>query len=241
MTRAAADAFLESTERFYDECAAGISHLDRIIVACPASLVDTARTALVPTLYAYWERYFRLTFTEFLRCVALASPLVDDVNAALSRAIIRFELNRQKWFEHVKCYNNLENMKAAEIAAMLVSTGTIATQALSLCSGPLSLVEPEKLISTDSNVRFEVIEKNCKLFGLDVNRLRQLALAAELDLYPTLKALVDTRNDIAHGTAIHPMSTSKWEELREFTIGLMECLQTFLAEALSEERYRSSS
>jgi hypothetical protein len=115
----------------------------------------------------------------------------------------------------------------------------VLDRASTFCDVAFEVLDPDKLVSTDSNVRYEVIEKNCRRLGLNIGALKDMTKSRNLSLYQSLKDLVDLRNDIAHGTRIHSVSSDKWNELRDFTVGLMLCIQQFLYDALLTEKYLS--
>jgi hypothetical protein len=93
----------------------------------------------------------------------------------------------------------------------------------------------DEWIVTESNVRYEVLAKNCERLGIDVEPLREMLAGSNVVLYPRLKDLVDMRNKIAHGEAIEPVSSEKWEELQSFVGLLMNAVQLVLYDALCEE------
>jgi hypothetical protein len=233
---ACADAFLVAADRNYGECAGGISTLDRVIVATPASLTDTARAALVPALYAYWERFFRLTFGEFLRCASLATEPLAKRNRKLARLRVRREL-KERAHERSTLMTVVDSADVAGARHSLTQARDALDNVDQLFDVPLQFDDPEQWLAIDANVRYEIIEENCKRFGLDATRLKDLVDGARWKLYPSLKKLVDTRNEIAHGHSIQPMTGAEWECLRSFTLELMVATYVFLYEALSDDAY----
>ena len=239
MSEESAEAFLESSNAFFEECSHGISQLDRIIVGCPSSLTEHVRLVVIPALYAYWERFFRLSFAEFLRCVTMCKRSTRDINATLTQTVIRQILNEHKWERKARVVQGLKAKNHEEIQKALSGAKGILERASALCDLAFEVLDPDKLVSTDSNVRYEVIEKNCKQLGLSIGVLKAMTESRNLGLYQSLKDLVDLRNEIAHGTRIHSVSSDKWNDLRDFTVGLMLYIQQFLYDALLNEKYLS--
>jgi len=88
----AAQEFLETTNVVYDECATGIARLDRIIVSVHTELAGWTRMLLLPSLYAYWERFFVAALGEYLRAISLVGVACKDSHAALRTLRIKREL-----------------------------------------------------------------------------------------------------------------------------------------------------
>lgn len=92
-----ADEFLADTDALYRECQQGISTLDKLIVGTPSIRADYCRMALVPALYAYWERFFRTVFGDFLRCVGLAGASLSLLCEPLATARLSREIKNGAW------------------------------------------------------------------------------------------------------------------------------------------------
>lgn len=104
-----------------------------------------------------------------------------------------------------------------------------------LYSSPVNFSQIDDWIKTESNVRYEVVEKNCRNIGVDPEALKKLLLDSNIQLYPRLKALVDTRNNIAHGNVIGPTTSGEWDDLQKFVVTLMNAVQLFLYDALARD------
>lgn len=232
-----ADTFLTSTNHIYDECQHGISTLSRIVVASPSSLTGDVRTALVPALYGYWERFFKLTFSEYLRSITVAGLPVAQVSPSLARLRIRRAAltleNRAKGQLLAAVDKDVLVAARAELASFMAQLTDIDA----LYAAPLSFTPADEWIETDSNVRFKVLERTCKLLGLSVAEMTELLSRAGLQLYVRLEDLVDTRNKIAHGEVIHPMTSERWNELQSFVSHLMNAVQFYLHDALERDEH----
>lgn len=232
-----ADTFLSATNAIYDECQQGISTLNRIVVATPAALSGDARTALIPALYAYWERFFKMTFSEYLRSVTLEGLTVAQASTTLVRLRIRraaVDFERHAQGRLVPAVNN-DVLGAAriELGDLLRAIGALDA----LYSTPLTFADPDEWIDTDSNVRFKVLERNCRRLGLETEPLTELLAKSGLQLYTKLEDLVDTRNKIGHGAVIHPTDAARWNDLQDFVSHLMNAVQLVLHENLEQDKH----
>ena len=232
-----ADTFLSATNFIYDECQQGISTLSRIVVATPSALSGDARTALIPALYAYWERFFKLTFSEYLRSVTLEAIAVDKASTTLvrlrvRRAAIEFE-NRARGTLLSAVDKDVLGAAKTALADLLREVSAMDA----LYTTPLTFANPDEWIETESNVRFRVLEKNCKLLGLDTAALTALLSKAGMQLYTKLEDLVETRNKIAHGEVLHPTDSARWNDLHSFVSTLMNAVQFFLHEHLEQDEH----
>lgn len=233
------ERFLEATDRVYDECAGGIADLDKIIVGTPELLVGRTRTALVPTLYAYWERFFRVVMGEFLQTVSSARLSLDELNTALAK------LRVKRAIRDCIDVNSYQALMAAIDKHGLPATSATAKRTahgvktlIGALAADARFVDPETWIDTEANVRYEVIAKNYRSFGLKIDVLKATLEEGGFHLYPGLKDLVDTRNKIAHGEVISPTTSDEWEKLRTFTVSLMNALQLSLHRALDEDAHK---
>lgn len=233
------DAFLSTTDPVYEDCAKGIAGLDRIVVGSPFILVGQTRAALVPALYAYWERFFRMVMGEFLQSVATVALPPNHLNKSLERLrakrVIRHRVSKDIYQEMMVA---AEESGASGVSLRAQALATEVSGLVGDLASKTCFPQPESWVVTGSNVRFEVVEKNYRAFGLEVEALKQNLADAGYSLYPDLKHLVDTRNSIAHGENTTPLSSTDWNQLREFTVNLMNGLQWNLYHALDSDIHR---
>ena len=224
--KAAAIEFLASTDTAYDDSIAGISTLDRIIVGTPAILTPQTRGYLVPILYAYWERFFRIAFGEYLRCISLAQVPVQDLNLKLAVLRISSELKSITETHKFKEFHELcRNRTISEMKSLLARILFTAEQ-------PAEFLEPSKLVKTYSNVEFETLEENCQKLGIDPSRLKSHFHTKSL--FMSLKDLVDMRNSIAHGSEFKSLSATEWEAAKDFVVKVILVVQLELSELFSD-------
>jgi hypothetical protein len=221
----AAEEFLETTNVVYDECATGIARLDRIIVSVHTELAGWARMLLLPSLYAYWERFFVAALGEYLRAISLVGVACKDSCEALRTLRIRRELlDLASALEMSKFHDLAEKLSPSDIQALFRDTSQWLDAAL-------DFPNPERWVETESNVRFKVLERNLEKLALTVAAIKA-HFATGPSLYELLEKLVDERNAIAHGASFSPLSSEHWNELREFVEKLLNALQLYLYESL---------
>jgi hypothetical protein len=224
----AAQEFLETTNIVYDECATGIARLDRIIVSVHAELAGWTRMLLLPSLYAYWERFFVATLGEYLRAISLVGVSCKDSHVALRTLRIKRELlDLASALGINKVHELAEKLSPSEIQALF-------QDALHWLEAELDFPRPELWIETESNVRFKVLEKNLERLALTIAAIKS-HFATGPSLYELLERLVNERNTIAHGASFSPVTAELWNELREFVEKLLNALQLYLYESLLQE------
>ena len=106
-------------------------------------------------------------------------------------------------------------------------------QLLTTIESPIEFSPLHRWVKTYSNVEYSTLVENCTRFGVDVN-----ALKANFDmksLYASLKDLVDTRNDIAHGSEFKTFTADEWSEMKNFVLKIMQVVQFELYESLKDQ------
>ncbi|TAN44562.1 MAG: hypothetical protein EPN22_06290 [Nitrospirae bacterium] len=225
-----ATTFLSSTDQAYAECANGISNLDKIIVSVSSRFSGMTRGYLLPIIYAYWERFFRTVFAEYLRCVELMRADLNAIHPNLAQFRLRRELN--------------EILKRHSIKQLQEISSTLdIEQAKAFCENladffklPIVFADSTNWIETESNVNFTVLESNCKNFGIDIESIKNRLAESKITLYSALKQLVDVRNQISHGETFKDIDQDEWETLKNFTLTVMTTVQLELFETLRNGR-----
>ncbi|AKU98482.1 hypothetical protein AKJ09_05146 [Labilithrix luteola] len=191
----------------------------------------------MPALYAYWERFFRITFAEFLRCISEANIPFANICSALARFKVRKHALLLDSSHRARILHTIDNRSLTDTKAFLQEILNEMNDIDRAFGQPVVFFDPSAWIETDSNVRYEVVEKVCRNVGVDPEALKQILSASKIALYPRLKELVDMRNDIAHGTTIAPLGQSKWDELQSFVSTLMNAVQLLLYETLANGQH----
>jgi hypothetical protein len=227
----AAAEFLKNTDVAYDECASGISELDRIIVASPSALADRTRGYLVMCLYAFWERFFRVAFGEYVRCIGLVGLNLGDVQESVARTWLRRELTAfGKRHKGTKLHDLADHHAPKALRQLL---GRFVAD----LESPLCFDARSEWVETESNVRFSVIEKHCKRYGVDLDAIKA-DFSAMGSLHTRIEGFVDDRNDVAHGGRIPSAPQADWESTRSFVLKLLQSLQFELHRTILEGNTR---
>jgi hypothetical protein len=224
----AAAEYLTNTDSAYLECDQGISALDKIIVGTPSHLSDQARAFLIPMIYAYWERFFRIAFSEFLRCVTLAKIDLETINLPLASFRISRELSAFAASHKIGNLNELAH-KHTPIQLRPVLKGLH-----DFLLYPVEFPNPTDWIKTYSNVGFETLEENCRKVGVPISSLTQ-EFANRKSLFQSLNDLVEHRNKVAHGQTLVPVPSPEWEAHKTFVYKLMQSVQYELHDTLANQ------
>jgi hypothetical protein len=223
----AAQEFLQNTNKAYDECSSGIAELDRIIVSVPASRTDTTRAYLIPMLYAYWERFFRISFSEYLRVLSSVTAKLSDCHVPIALLRVRRELSAfAKDAKAGRIHELSDSYSFCELSRLFEEFSV-------WLRGTLAFRDPEKWVTTGGNVQFTILEKNCQDVGLAIDSVKQ-SLRRSKSLFQELKDLVDQRNSIAHGETFEPVSSYKWEQSKSFVLEIMNAVQLELHQHLQD-------
>lgn len=222
-----AEEFLRSSDGTYDECARGIGTLDRVIVSVASSLAPQTRAALLPTLYAYWERFFRTVFSEYVRCVGTTTIPAERFCETMLKFRLKGEVSAALKARKASTTN--------ELVARITTQETRAhfRQLHDLFASPLSFANPTEWVRTGSNVSYYVLEENCTNLGLSVEDIKRHLEPARV-LFRELNEFVDNRNAIAHGENIGPVTGDAWEEQRTFVLQLMNAVQLALYDSMRD-------
>jgi hypothetical protein len=214
----AGSEFLTTSDHSYDECLRGISELDRIIVGVPSILADRTRMYLLPSLYAYWERFFRTVFAEYLRCIGLIGIPLTYAKTKVAKTRSTRELANFASAFNISIFNQLaQTYSCAELKAVFETIQNYL-------NSNLDFPDPTKWVEADSNVKFKVLEKNCQRYGPNIEEIKN-SFSPAISLFQELNSLVDARNAIAHGSNFAPLSSTEWESKKNLVIKLMQVLQ----------------
>ena len=224
-----AKSFLDSTNVVYEECEKGIQRLDQIVVGVPSMLGDHARTALTPALYAYWERFFRTALGEYIRTVSAFNANLIELNKTLAKEWVRERCGQFYKTHKVKQLTEMPQRLGVE------TTVTELEQLAVELTKPINF-NPNDWVDTESNVSFNVVERNFLKLGIDVQMFRAHFVTGT-SAHALLKALVDARNGIAHGELLDPTSSDQWNTLKNTTLDVMNAFQLTLYEMIEQSKF----
>jgi len=224
-----AEDFLKNTDMAYSECETGIANLDRIVVSVNSAQSSMARGYLLPIIYAYWERFFKIVFSEFLVCFEKNNILLKNANEIIAKFRLKKEL--------LDCLKNRNTSRLHDLPKKhdIKDLSNIFRELALFFDEPIKFQDPSTWIETESNVRFEVLEANCKNLGINLDEIKNLLIESKIILYPALKDLVDARNRIAHGQTFEEIKSQEWESIKSFVLSLMTALQLNLYEFLNDK------
>lgn len=221
--------FLNNTDAAYDECASGIANLDKIIVSVSSGSSSMTRGYLLPIIYAYWERFFRIVFSEYLRCVELSSIDLNSIHPQLAQLRLKREINDTLRKHGIKQLHETSSL-SIETAKTFFDNLAVVFQS------PVTFNDPSNLVEIESNVNFTVLQKNCKNMGIDIETVKTQLEGSAITLFTVLKDLVDVRNQISHGDTFRTISNNEWESLKNSILSVMTALQLELYETLRHGR-----
>ncbi len=226
--KSVSDEFISSTEEIWETCVSGLKNLDRIVVDVNSALADMTRGYLVPMLYAYWERFFRLSFSEYIRCLEKAKIDLDDIKPDLISMTFRKELLRKAKNHKIKRLETLADAFALQELRLQVGRFCGALH------HHLSFSQGIDWVETESNVGFKVLEKTCKRWLVDLEEIKDELAGKGITLRSKLIELINTRNSIAHGEEFRSINSDDWSDLRMFVQDLMSALQFTLYRQLED-------
>ncbi len=188
------------------------------------------RGYLLPIIYAYWERFFRIVFAEYLRCVERISIHLHQIHPQLAKFKLRRELN------DILRRNSVKQLQEIASSLGIEESKTFCENLAAFFNLPVTFTDPTTWVETESNVNFFVLETNCKNVGIDIEGIKRRLQESEITLFTALKQLVDVRNQISHGETFKDVSQGEWENMKNFTLTVMTAVQLELFETLRDGR-----
>lgn len=216
MTKTPELSFKESLADCLDRRRIALTETERVVSAMKESVLFQRACAMaVPMLYAHWEGFAKEAlqlYVEFLEGVKV--PLSDTEASLLAYA----------WTGSFRRLSgNLTHERKVELIERFLSS----------LSSTLAFEKREREIDTKSNLFFHVLEELSACFCLDIERMRQHE--------KKLDALVNRRNNIAHGGREQKLDEKDVEAYRALVLSLMEDLEATLHDAVDNGRYRKGT
>lgn len=215
----AAAEFLINSDVYYSECSRGLANLDRIIVACPSFLEDVTRGYCVVILYAYWERFFKQSLTEFLRCIGMLKVELWEVNRHLAKMCLKDTLKATGDTHALKLWIECANKSPLEMQKIFMDLAGFVSK-------HVSFPQNREWVDTGNNVNFKILLGNLERFGIDSKPI--IDGFSNPPLKDALDGLVDDRNEIAHGGTFQTFTTEQYAGRRDLVLKLMSSLQIHL-------------
>jgi len=187
-----------------------VNQIKKVVTEMQGTIYETtAATMAIPLLYAHWEGFVRETLTSYIKFIEAQNipPLTTNPT------IFAFSLRRQ--------LRSLSGKQTVE------RTTEFARTALNMLSKPIQF--SDKTIDTKSNLRFEVLEDLCATLCINVNRLKE----SKRDI----NALVNRRNNIAHGDRLQKIYLDDVEEYVVLIFKILNDFETILNESVSRKTF----
>ncbi len=175
-------------------------------------LFDQACRMAVPMIYAIWEGFTKETLQLYLEYI----ESIELRQSEASTAILAYAWTGS----FAKLRDTLTHDKKAELVDRFFAGLT----------DKLVFDRRQREIDTKSNLMFDVLDEIATSLCLDITPLR--------DHKRKLDALVNRRNNIAHGGRDQNLTEETVEEYRELVLTLMTALESTLLSALQAKSYR---
>ncbi len=223
----ASEHFIKTSDEIWTDCINGLKNLDRIIVDSNSSIVSMTRGYLIPIVYAYWERFFKTIFCEYIRCLEMAKIELDYIDPEVIAFRFRKEMLNSASAHKIKKPEDMANLDLQDLRKHVKA---FSTQLFNTLDFPQHI----DWVDTESNVTFQVLEKTCKLWKINMDQIKEDVQKDGAPLYAQLKQLLDARNSIAHGEEFRKIDSKEWDNLKSFVKDLMSALQNSLYLHLAE-------
>lgn len=223
------EEFEQLADSYFNECADGLKRLEKILVSvADDELTDWCRAFFIPAAYSYWERFFKLTFEEFLNSINKARFELHEIDIRVVAKIKRRELKKQlEKIDLIKDNNNnyCQSMMSCDADSLFLAS-------CSLIPDIFQIKRPGEFIDTHSNVKFNVIEDNFKKFNLSFSDIISVFRVDNVNIKELLEEFVGIRNAIGHGSELKVIENEDWSRFIEMLYKLMDSFQNVLSEAL---------
>lgn len=206
------ETVIEEITTNLDERRLEITNLRRVVqnyIGKP--LETTAIRMAIPMLYANWEGYIREVCQMYLEYIENCGTKIGELRADLLAYL---------WTSALKPLAGGLNFTRKK---------AIAELALTCMENPVIFADSERMINTRSNLTFDVLEDIAAHLCLDISAL--MPWRRHLD------ALVNLRNNIAHGSRPRTLDCQIFEEHASSLIVLMEEFERSLIRTLEDHSF----
>jgi MAE_28990/MAE_18760-like HEPN len=192
-----------------------ITRLRRIIVQFSNSTLETTVVRMsIPMLYAHWEGCVKETCQIYIEYIEDAVPTAGCLKPAILGYLWTYELR--------KLSGGVGFDKKHSIAKL----------ALTALGKPVCFRDAERTVDTKSNLNFDALEEISKHLCLDISSLREDKRH--------LDALVNLRNNIAHGANPSGLEASDFEQYASSVLKYIEKFEMVLREAILSRSFCST-
>lgn len=205
------EGFASELAELLDEHRQAVTRVKRVVLAFEGgTLESSAATMTIPLLYAHWEAFVREGLTLYIEFVERHRVAAVDANPS----IFAFSLRKQ--------------LRALVGKQRPEALRQFAEKAIEMAGGPVRFVD--KTIDTKSNLNFKTLEALCFQVGLKVTTLQPFS--------KKIDALVNRRNEIAHGAPEQKLRMADVEENAALIMELLEGFERLLNHATCCQAFR---
>lgn len=208
------ETFKERLSRQVDDRRNSLTHIERVSSEFPEghTLMSMANAMAIAMTYAQLEGFVKEALQLYLDFVEAQGILRSDAIPCLVA------------YSWSPAFKRLAGKSSVEARI------DFAEERLEELSRPLTFGDTEKGIDTQSNLRFDVLDKLAMTLGLN-----RLAFSAHKS---SLNALVNKRNSIAHGSRSASVSKLEVESAMICAQSIVEAIERCLHEAVDSNAYR---
>jgi len=190
-----------------------MTNLHRVLLTYAGkSLEITVVRMAIPMIYAHWEGYVKEVCHIYIEHIETSIMYARQLQPALLGYL---------WIPKLKpiSQGGLNHKRRKAVAECVIHS----------LSGPVVFGDAEKIVDTSSNLRFSVLQRIADDLCLDITSLA--GWRRHLD------ALVNLRNNIAHGIIPQRLGYSDFIMHTDATIGLMEGFEQVMHNAILIESF----
>lgn len=205
-------ALLDEITDNLDQRRLELTNMRRVILKVAGGPLEAAAVRMaIPMIYALWEGYVKEVCQLYLEHIEHNVSKAADLHPAILGHM---------WTPALRPLTgglNFSNKKA--VAALVLAAG----------ASPVAFRESEKLVNTKSNLDFDVLTNIADHLCIDVSALTEWR--------NSLKALVNLRNNIAHGARPSQLTYSNFNEYAHVAFSLMEGFEDVLLLAVKKRAF----
>ncbi|WP_372050763.1 MAE_28990/MAE_18760 family HEPN-like nuclease [Tistrella mobilis] len=167
--------------------------------------------SFVPIAYAHWEGFVKKSSHYYLEFVASQSLMLSELN-----------INLLAFYLHTRYKNNIGSSKPHSIIDLCKEIENDGSKKIS--------IKYKDVISTKSNLNYEIFVDICKTLGIDWNEFASKEKFIDRDL-------LSKRNHIAHGED-EDMKFSDVEQIKSEVVYLIDTFRNKIDNAAVTKAYR---
>ena len=213
MTKTPTLSFKEGVADCLDRRRTALTETERVVSAMKETVLFQRACAMaIPMLYANWEGFAKESLQLYVEFLEGAKVPLSDIEASLLAYVWTGSFR--------KLSGTLTHARKVELIERFLSS----------LSATLIFEKGEREIDTKSNLFFHVLDELSVCLCLDIKGMRQHE--------KKLDALVNRRNNIAHGGREQRLDEEDVDSYRTLVLSLMEDLESTLHDAVDNGRYR---